>query len=534
MRKKNIVLKRQARKMIYDVNCFLKKEADECIDSLKQIRSQIEEVATLLSQSENNQTIQTMQVMKTETVSKLNCVVSKLAQIQKRTSEATKTSIGTVKNIASQAKSSDLLITFRTPGKKRPRAKPVTNIDNFDQGVIKRCIHNFHKTNNELPTIGKLKKKLEEDINFKGSETRLRVIVKELGFRWKKTENNRKLLIETSNIRLQRIEYLRKIRKYRQEGRPIVYTDESYVDSSHSTTKAWSDGPTEGLKKPISKGQRVVIVHAGSEAGFIPNALLTFKAGTKTGDYHDNMNYENYEKWLRTQLIPNLPPNSVVVVDNASYHNKQWDLAPSSNTKKADMQNWLTDKGIQYDSTMLKPQLYNLIKANKERFKTFSIDQILAEANHSILRLPPYHPDLNPIEMAWATIKQYVASKNVKWNLQECTKLIKEKVSLMGAQEWEKICKKVKDIEEEYAKSDHVVDLLTEQFIIRVDDSSEDDDSDDGSEDDDDDDNCDRGSPEPGPSTSKRRCTISCRGSTTGPCGDFIEGVKPLTDSESE
>ncbi|XP_039746712.1 uncharacterized protein LOC120624314 [Pararge aegeria] len=230
------------------------KEADECVDSLKQIRSQIEEVASLLSQSENNQTIQTMQVMKTETVSKLNCVVSKLAKIQKRTSEATKTSIGTVKNIANQGKSSDLLITFRTPGKKRPRAKPVTNIDNFDQ------------------------------------------------------------------------------------------------------------------------------------------------------------------------------------------------------------------------------------------------DQILAEANHSILRLPPYHPDLNPIEMAWATSKQYVASKNVKWNLQECTKLIKEKVSLMGAQEWGKICKKVKDIEEEYVKSDHVVDLLTEQFIIRVDDSSEDDDSDDGYEDDDDD-NCNRGSP---------------------------------------
>lgn len=120
MRKKNIVLKRQARKMIYDVNCFLKKEADECIDSLKQIRSQIEEVASLLSQSENNQTIQTMQVMKTETVSKLNCVVSKLAKIQKRTSEATKTSIGTVKNIANQAKSSDLLIIFRTPGKNVP------------------------------------------------------------------------------------------------------------------------------------------------------------------------------------------------------------------------------------------------------------------------------------------------------------------------------------------------------------------------------------------------------------------------------
>lgn len=158
--------------------------------------------------------------------------------------------------------------------------------------------------------------KLEEDINFKGSERSLRRIIKSLGFQWKKTDNNRKLLIETSHIRLQRIEYLKKIKQYRHEGRLIVYTDELYVDSSHSSAKAWTDGTTKGLKKPISKGQRVVIVHAGCETGFIPNALLTFKAGSKSDDYHDNMNYENYEKWLRTQLMPNLPPNSVVVVDN--------------------------------------------------------------------------------------------------------------------------------------------------------------------------------------------------------------------------
>ena len=110
----------------------------------------------------------------------------------------------------------------------------------------------------------------------------------------------------------------------------------------------------KGLKTPISKGQCVVIVHAGSEAGFVPNALLTLKAEGKSGDYHDNMNYENYEKWLKTQLIPNIPPNSVVVVDNASYHNKQYDLAPTSNTRKADMQAWLSEKGIEYDDEMLK------------------------------------------------------------------------------------------------------------------------------------------------------------------------------------
>ncbi|CAF4824180.1 unnamed protein product [Pieris macdunnoughi] len=84
----------------------------------------------------------------------------------------------------------------------------------------------------------------------------------------------------------------------------------------------------------------------------------------------------------------------------------------------------------------------------------------------------------------------------------------------MGTWDWQKLCKKVKDIEEQYAKSDHVVDLVTEQFIIHVDgDSSEDSNEDDASAD-------ERSSPEPGPSVSKR------------PCCETIEGVIPFSDSD--
>lgn len=442
-----MVLHRKVRKMIYDVYCFMKKEAD-------------------------------------------NNAVNNLKQCIKRTAEATKCSESTVRRILKGSKDSEFLIVFRTPGKnKRLNKKTVTNIDSFDQGVIKRIIHNFHVTEKELPTIGKLLTKLKDDLNFQGSAASLRRILKTLGFKWKRTDTNRKVLIEQSQIRFQRIQYLRKIKKYREEGRPIIYSDESYVDSSHVSHHSWTDSSSKGIKKPLSKGSRLVIVHAGGEAGFVPNALLTFKAGTKSGDYHDNMNSENYERWLRTKLMPNLPPNSVVVVDNASYHNKQLDAAPSSNTKKADTQAWLRQKGIEFEESMLKPELYNIVKKYKDQFKKFNIDAILNEAGHSVLRLPPYHPDLNPIEMAWSQIKGYVASKNVSWNLARITDLVNEKVNLMGPTEWEKLCTKVKEIEADYCKSDHVVDTMTETFVIHIgeDDDSDSNDDDENSSDDSDD-----------------------------------------------
>jgi hypothetical protein len=54
---------------------------------------------------------------------------------------------------------------------------------------------------------------------------------------------------------------------------------ETYIYSSHTKDRAWSDGKNAGLLAPVSKGQRVIIVHTGSENGFIPNALLMFKRG---------------------------------------------------------------------------------------------------------------------------------------------------------------------------------------------------------------------------------------------------------------
>lgn len=439
------VLRRQTRKMVFHVMNFMRKEADGGLQF-------------------------------------------NLKMVLQRTAAATGVSISTIKRISATTRNPDspggsMAPVFRTPGKKRRGVARVTGLDAFDRSVVKRCVHNFHKTEKELPTIKKIKEKLERDIDFKGSNTSLRTILKNMGFKWRKTQDNRKLLIEKWDIRLKRIDYIKKITKYRQEGRPIIYTDESYVDSSHSVSKAWSDDSNEGLKKPISKGQRLVIVHAGGETGFVPNALLIFKAGSKSGDYHDNMNFQNYEKWLKTQLIPNLPENSVVVVDNASYHNKLEEPAPTSSTRKADMLAWLHEKHIEHSPSMLKPELYKLICTHKEKHKKYVINNLLEAHNHRVLRLPPYHPELNPIEMAWAAIKGHVAQKNLSFNLNEIQSTIQEKVASMGEPEWSALCIKVREIEEDYKKNDFIIDEMTDEFIINLEEDDEDTESEDSEND---------------------------------------------------
>lgn len=56
--------------------------------------------------------------------------------------------------------------------------------------------------------------------------------------------------------------------------------------------------------------------------------------------------------------------------------------------------------------------------------KMFKIDALLAAKGYTVFRLPPYHPNLNPIEMVWATFKNYVAKKNASFQLCDTIKLI--------------------------------------------------------------------------------------------------------------
>ena len=98
-----------------------------------------------------------------------------------------------------------------------------------------------------------------------------------------------------------------------------------------------------------------------TKTGFIPNCKLVFCRKEVDGDYHKEMNSTIFLDWF-TKI-----QNFVIVLDDASYHNikSECSKTPTSATHKADMQAWLEGKGIAFDKKLLKPALYDLIKANK-------------------------------------------------------------------------------------------------------------------------------------------------------------------------
>lgn len=87
-----------------------------------------------------------------------------------------------------------------TPGKSRNRKKVIDALDDFDRCAIRHIIQSFYVVKKEIPTINKLWLQLKTDIDFKYGRTLLRKILKTMGYRCKKCQSKRKVLIERSDI----------------------------------------------------------------------------------------------------------------------------------------------------------------------------------------------------------------------------------------------------------------------------------------------------------------------------------------------
>jgi len=134
-----------------------------------------------------------------------------------------------------------------------------------------------------------------------------------------------------------------------------------FIDETGTTTKMTR------LRGRCLKGQRL-----RSKAPFGHWKTQTFVAGLRcdglTAPFVVNqpMNRRIFETYIETQLAPTLKPGDVVIMDNLSSH-----------------------KG---------PKVEDAIRAR----------------GAWVLFLPPYSPDLNPIEMAFAKLKAHLRAKAIR------------------------------------------------------------------------------------------------------------------------
>ena len=121
------------------------------------------------------------------------------------------------------------------------------------------------------------------------------------------------------------------------------------------------------------------------------------------------MNHDLFKKWFQEMLLPNIPEESLIIMDNASYHNTLADAsAPTANSKKEDIKKWLLANKIPIAEDSLKAELIEVLNKVAPS-PTYAIDEIAEQAGHEVLRTPPYHPELQPIETCWGVVKNDIA-----------------------------------------------------------------------------------------------------------------------------
>jgi hypothetical protein len=210
---------------------------------------------------------------------------------------------------------------------KPPEAKgrPSHAIDGAHEEVVRDFIRHANQRGQyiTLSSIAELIRAKEPDTGF--HPVTLARTLDRWGFEFGKGKRSQHLKEKDEVIAL-RQKYLRRIRANRdRQGsaiRPEIYLDESYVNKNHSNDFTWysgEDGPW--VQKPSGKGERLIILHAMSSTGWVRGAKRVFQAKRKTGDYHGQMNAALFQKWFSEKLIPNVPDNALIIMDNASYHN---------------------------------------------------------------------------------------------------------------------------------------------------------------------------------------------------------------------
>jgi hypothetical protein len=107
-----------------------------------------------------------------------------LSKVQNRVTEATRVS-RTLCGILKEGENVETGVTvaFSTPRKLRPKLCTKSILDNFDEAVLRRIVHNFYLTEKQRPTMKGIHRKMCKSTGYGGGVSSLRLLLRKMGFR---------------------------------------------------------------------------------------------------------------------------------------------------------------------------------------------------------------------------------------------------------------------------------------------------------------------------------------------------------------
>jgi transposase len=148
-----------------------------------------------------------------------------------------------------------------------------------------------------------------------------------------------------------------------------------------------------------------------------------------------------------------MPKNALIILDNAPYHNVlSHHSAPTATCKKDRISAWLRKNGIPVSDDGLKAALVEILDKLAPP-PLYALDELAAAQGHAILRTPPYHPELQPIETCWAVVKNQVA-RNGKFTMAHLLEQLDDAFESVTEETCSGLIKKVREVEDKFWTED--------------------------------------------------------------------------------
>ncbi|KAF8354672.1 hypothetical protein PRIPAC_96295 [Pristionchus pacificus] len=299
---------------------------------------------------------------------------------------------------------------------------------------LRRFIHTEYFALHKRLTLKQVKKRTEEWIG-EGDKDRypsipvIRILLHGMEFSFVKLQSRTHVYMDPGLCKLQ-ANFLRIMKDLRTQGNLMIWScDETWVHKGMRPRIAWQDlkavkqpltflknGLTAGNSAQWRKGERLVIVACLSHQGFrCPKVWRTGRVDDG-GDYHAEMNAEEFESYIETVFITlrdeaqreNKTP--VLQMDNAKYHSRVRDKMPCQNDRKEVMAKWFKDHNMQcLDSWKKKEMIGALKQLDRRDYNVYIVDEMAKKYGITLVRTPPYMAEYAPIEYGWSSMKKAMA-----------------------------------------------------------------------------------------------------------------------------